>query len=654
MLRWILALLPVTRGSSFLVTVGLALTLLSRAGFSLESEEQPGKPDFSEEIEPLLREFCFRCHGKKMQKGDLDLERAVGERPLVRNLHIWTNVLERLKNKEMPPEEKKQPGEEERRKLIHGLDRAVLHFDYSKLKDPGYEPVRRLTHSEYEATMRDLFGVSLRLTDRFPTDLSGTSGFDNSANTLFFQTTLLERYIGAAERMIEKAIPSRAVTRVHEKSRAMIFLALPDEQTTEEKAAGRILERFLLRAYRRPPASGEVDEILEMFRHARGNGEPFEEAVKHALKVVLISPSFLLRIEEKRDTDQAYRVNDWELASRLSYFLWASMPDDELFELARKKRLRDAGVLTRQVRRMIADSRFRTLGSTFAAQWLGFDDLGTRVRLDPIDNPWCTDSLMQAMKDESALFFESLIREDRPISQLIDADYTYLNEELARHYSIDGIEGESMRRASLSNRNRGGIFGQGSLLAVTSFPHRTSPVVRGKWILSDVLGTPPPPPPPDAGELARDIRRKRSLTVRQKLEIHRENPRCSGCHSKIDPLGFSLENFDLFGRWREKYRGRPIDARGRLPDGTEFTGPVGLKKIIVEQRIGDLARQVTRKMLSYALGRQLEYYDETAVRKIVRVLEQNDYGFQTLIDEIVRSYPFQYKKNRAAPRERVF
>ncbi|MCZ6792828.1 MAG: DUF1592 domain-containing protein, partial [Planctomycetota bacterium] len=519
-------------------------------------------------------------------------------------------------------------------------------------KDPGHEPIRRLTHTEYGRTVRDLFGVEVDVAGKFPIDLSGTSGFDNSANTLFLQGPLLERYIHVADHVVEQALPESAESAGQKRSRELVFVSRPTGETSSEEAARAILERFLLRAYRRPATRSEVDAFMDQFRRARQSGEEFESAVKRTLKVVLISPNFLLRIEAGRETDEAYRVGEWELASRLSYFLWASMPDDELFELARRKRLRDPAVLRRQVRRMLAEPRAKTLGSVFAAQWLGFEHVGTRVRLDPIDNPWCTDTLMHAMKEESALFFLSLVQENSPISRLVDADYTYLNEELARHYEIDGVRGARLRRVALDNPNRGGIFGQASLLAVTSFPHRTSPVVRGKWILADVLGTPPPPPPPDAGEFSEEVREKRRLTLREKLEIHRENPRCNACHQEIDPLGFSLENFGRFGRWRTSIRGRPIDAKGRLPDGTEFEGPVGLKKIIVERRMPDLVRQISRKMLSYALGRQLEYYDEPAVRKIVRTLEENDYRFGTLIDEVVTSYPFQFKKNRKKNRKK--
>ena len=297
---------------------------------------------------------------------------------------------------------------------------------------------------------------------------------------------------------------------------------------------------------------------------------------------------------------------------------------------------------------MMADDKAKTLGNTFAAQWLGFDDLGTRIRLDPIDNPWCTDTLMASMRAETAMFFDSLLQDNRPISELINAEYTFINEELANHYKIDGIEGETMRRINLTDPNRGGILANGSVLAVTSAGRRTSPVMRGKWVLETILGTPPPPPPPDvdAGALDRDLRRNRKLSMREKLALHSAKPRCQGCHARLDPYGLSLENYDYFGRYRTRGRGGPIDASAVLEDGTEFTGVSGLKMVIVEKRMDDLVRQVSQKMLSYALGRQLEWYDEPAIRQLVGKLEENEYRFQTLIFEIATSYPFQYKRNQ--------
>ena len=324
------------------------------------------------------------------------------------------------------------------------------------------------------------------------------------------------------------------------------------------------------------------------------------------------------------------------------------MPDDALLELAESGELSDPLVLEREVERMLKNRRAKSLGYVFAAQWLGFDDVGTRRRLDPIDNPWCTESLMKAMRAETSLFFYSLIRYNHPVSKLIDARYTYLNQELARHYRIGGIEGDRMRPVRLKTQVRGGIFSHASVLCVTAFPDRTSPVIRGKWILDTVLGTPPPEPPPNVSEISEEVLERDDLTMRQKLKQHSKNPKCYTCHREMDPLGFSLENFDNFGRWRTRQFGDKIDAQGRLPDGTEFEGPVGLREVIVAQRLDDLTRQLAQKMLSYALGRQIEYYDEAALRKIVATTQQDDYRFQTLVKSVITSYPFQFKRKPRA------
>ena len=631
-------------------------------------------------VAPLAEQYCFQCHGPQTQTAGIDLATLVTERPLVRNRETWERVIEALDEGEMPPAGAPPLPPEVRRRMAALLHRDIEEFDYSTLDDPGFELMRRLTHTEYDNTIRDLFGVALNVTDRFPDELTGSSGFDNSSNTLFLQPSLMERYIAAAERIVELALPAEPTDVRHLASRELIFVAEPGGEVGEEDAAEAVLERFLGRAYRRPATAGEVDQAVDRYRIGRTAGLDHEAALKRVLQSVLISPKFLLRVERGREGGDAFRVDDWELASRLSYFLWASMPDPELFDLAAGGKLSDPGTLRAQVARMLADRRADTLGTVFAAQWLGFQHVGTRIWLDPIDNPWCTATLMTAMRDESSMFFLSLLREDRPIRSLIDADYTYVNEELAGTlYGMAGVRGEHMRRVALDDPNRGGVLGQPSILALTSNYKDTSPVKRGNYVLDVLLGTPPPPPPPNAGVLSEDVADLRGLSFREKLEMHSSNEACAACHRRIDPIGFSLENFDYFGRWRETYHFRQrvedpaeadetvefetetspdpivrhyrnthrvIAADGALPDGTPFVGPAGLKRALLEHRHDDLVRQVTSKMLAYALGRQLEYYDEPAVRTIVAALEADGYRFRTLLQEIVASYPFQYKKNR--------
>ena len=589
----------------------------------------------------LIKNFCLDCHDGETQKGEINLKAALGSEPLVKNLDLWKTVINRIENGDMPPKKNHQPSYSEKKALLKWLDREVVQFDYSSIDDPGYEQARRLTHIEFSNTLRDLLGLNMNLVEDFPIDLSGKSGFDNSANTLFLQPILMERYLGAIDKAVEATIPLEG----NPTEKSPVLIVWPNNKEEELEAAGKIINRFLLRAFRRPPTNREVNEVSAVYNRSREKNEPFAIGIRRALGAALVSPVFLLKSEQVKETNESYQVDEFELASRLSYFLWASMPDDELFRMALEKRLAKPDEFARQIVRMLADSKADALGNVFAAQWLGFDALGVRVRLDPIDNPWCTDTLMTAMKQESAMGFTSLVRKNKPLSDLIQSKTTYVNEELAKFYKLKGVKGNEMRLVAHTDKRRYGLFGQASVLAVTSSPYRTSPIRRGEWILDSLLGTPPPPPPPDAGELDEDIEENRKLTFRQKLEMHSKNPRCYSCHREMDPLGFSLENYDWFGRWRSESRGRSIDSKGRLPSGTEFEGPIGLRDVIVGEKLDDLARQITRKMLSYALGRQLEYYDVPAVRKILKVFKEDNYRLQTLLREVCSSYPFKYRKN---------
>ncbi len=653
------------------------ITVLATAAAGASASAQPAADPH--EIVPLVEEYCYRCHGPQTQTAGLDLSTLVGQRPLVKNRETWSRVIEVLEAGKMPPATAPQPADDVRQQMLGLLHRDIEQFDYSTVDDPGFELMRRLTHAEYDNTVRDLFGVELNVTDRFPSELTGSSGFENSANTLFLQPSLMERYIAVAERVVEVALPTEPTSAIHAASRDLIFVATAGAQTNETDAADTVLRRFLTRAYRRPPSADEVVQAATHYATGRASGLGYEDAVKQALQAILISPKFLLRVEAGAEADAPFAVSDWELASRLSYFLWASMPDQELFDLAGRGALSDPDTLAAQVSRMLADEKANTLGDIFAAQWLGFQHVGTRIWLDPIDNPWCTASLMTAMRDESALFFMSLLRENRPVRTLIDADYTFVNEELATTlYEMEGVTGDHMRRVRLTDPNRGGVIGHASILALTSNYKDTSPVKRGHYVLDTLLGTPPPPPPPNAGVLSEEVADMRGLSFREKLEMHSQNETCRVCHSKIDPIGFSLENFDYFGKWRSTYDFRqrvedPADADetiefqtetspdpvvrhfkttrrtilagGGLPDGTTFSGPAGLKRALLETRHDDLVRQVVSKMLAYALGRQLEYYDEPTVRTILATLEADDYRFQTLLQQVVTSYPFRYKKN---------
>ena len=417
----------------------------------------------------------------------------------------------------------------------------------------------------------------------------------------------------------------------------------------EEACAGQILGRLARRAYRRPVDGGDVEALLDFFRAGRRDGG-FDEGIQFAVERMLVDPEFLFRIE--RDPEDAapgtpYRLGDLELASRLSFFLWSSIPDDELLRAAAEGRLRDPAELERQTRRLLADARSRALVDNFASQWLRLRNLESQER-ESADYPEFDEDLREAFRRETELFVESNIREDRSLLELLSANYTFVNERLARHYGIRGVYGDRFRRVTLDpDHPRGGLLGHGGLLMVTSYPNRTSPVVRGKWLLETILGAPPPEPPPNVPGLPDRGEGGEPASVRERLERHRANPACAGCHAPMDPLGFALENFDAIGSWRAASEaGRPIDASATMPSGEAFEGPAGLRRVLLS-RGEDFAATVTEKLLAYALGRGLEHTDRPAVRRILRDAAAGEYRWSSIVLGIVESTPFQWRRSRA-------
>ena len=426
-------------------------------------------------------------------------------------------------------------------------------------------------------------------------------------------------------------------------SRAQIFTCRPAAESEELPCAEQILGRLARLAYRRPVAEDELGTLLGFYENGRARGT-FDTGIQSALRVMLTSPQFLFRSE----TDPAgaapgtvYPVDDLALASRLAFFLWSSLPDDELLAAAEERELRDPDVYARQVRRMLADPRAEALVDNFAGQWLFLRNLKS-ARPDVATFPNFDENLRRALRTETELFFASIVKEDRSVTDLLDADYTFLNERLARHYAIPGIYGSHFRRVRLADPNRRGLLGQGSILTVTSYPNRTSPVLRGKWIMENVLGTPPPPPLPNVPTLAENEPGHEARSLRERLATHRENPVCATCHDVLDPLGLALENFDAVGRWRTEEPGGAIDASGQLADGTLVEGPVSLREALVARR-AQFVGVVVEKLLTYALGRGIDYADMPTVRGIVRRAEREDYRFSELILGVVESAPFRMR-----------
>jgi mono/diheme cytochrome c family protein len=426
-------------------------------------------------------------------------------------------------------------------------------------------------------------------------------------------------------------------------SRRAIFSCRPARPALEPACARTILTTLAHRAFRRPVTSADVQPLFAFYEKGRAQGD-FESGIQAAVEAMLVSPDFLFRVERDPSTAGngfAHRISDVELASRLSFFLWSTIPDAELLDLAERGKLKDPATLEQQVRRMTGDPRADALVSNFAGQWLQLRNVET-VKPDPVIFPF-DEALRQSFLTETGLFVASIFREDRSLLDLLSADYTFVNQRLAEHYGIPRVYGSQFRRVTLADVNRHGLLGQGSVLTVTSYPNRTSVVQRGKWILENLLGTPPPPPPPDVPELKAAPHGK-VLTMREQMQVHRANSVCASCHGRMDPIGFALENYDAVGRWRAEDAGAPIDASGKLPDGTEFQGPAGLSQLLLNRYRDDFVRTATEKLLTYALGRGVEYYDYPTIRSIDHDAARDNYRISSLILAIVKSAPFQMRR----------
>jgi len=425
-------------------------------------------------------------------------------------------------------------------------------------------------------------------------------------------------------------------------SRQQIFSCEPISADEEPACARQILSSLARRAYRRAVTENDVQGLMEFYKQGQLEGG-FETGIQFALERLLVSPDFLFRIEQdprNAEPDSMYPVTDTELASRLSFFLWSSLPDDELLDLVERGELRDPGVLETQVKRMMSDSRSSGFIENFVGQWLYLRNLDG-IYPDPAAFPEFDENLREAFQRETELFIDDQIRSDRSLRELLSADYTYVNERLAEHYGIPKIYGNRYRKVMLEGAERGGLFGHGSLMMVTSYPNRTSPVLRGKFVLENLLGGPPPEPPPNVPALETSNDGKQ-LTMREAMAMHRENPACRVCHAAMDPIGFSLENYDAVGKWRTQFAGQAIDASGLLPDGNTFDGPDGLRGLLLE-RPDDFVGTITEKLMRFALGRSLEYYDMPEVRGIVRAAREDDYRWSSVILGVIKSAPFQMR-----------
>jgi mono/diheme cytochrome c family protein len=625
--------------SAVYLVLGSALALCPTAGFSQAPDKKSAgaRADFAKDIAPLLTKYCVHCHGGAKPKAGLSLAfksmAEAGKKP-----QVWEKVAAQLSAGEMPPSGRPKLEAKEMELLTGWLHDDMLGGDCKGRRDPGRVTIRRLNRAEYNNTVRDLLFIKdFKPADDFPSDDVGY-GFDNIADVLSLSPLLLEKYLAAAEKAVELAFQNQEI-------RAR-FLAQGKGKTKRIDRAQAVIEGFAGRAYRRPAGPAEVARLVRFVELAEQNGQPFEKGVQLAFQAALVSPHFLFRVEMDRNNPKIepfaiQPISEYELASRLSYFLWSSMPDDELLGQAESKSLRTN--LEAQVRRMLQDPKTHALTENFAGQWLQLRSL-PGAQPDPKLFPAFKEPLRRAMQEETERFFEAVVKEDRSILDFLDAEFTFVNETLAKHYGIPGIKGPEFQRVKLDKAKRGGVLTHASILTVTSNPTRTSPVKRGKWILENILNSPPPPPPPDVPELEENAKELKG-SLRERMEQHRAKPICASCHQRMDPLGFAFENFDAIGAWRDKDGKFAIDAAGTLPTGQSFKGARELSGILRE-RAPEFRRCLAEKMLTFGLGRGLEYYDKCALDDICAGAAKGEDRFSSLVIAIVKSDPFQLRKGR--------
>ncbi len=731
---------------------------------------------YTKDVQPLLAQYCFQCHGDKKQEGELTLAAFKDAASIGRAHKTWEKVFDRVAEGEMPPMGKPKPSEQETKLLKDWLG-AQLD---SGIKDPGRVTIRRLNRNEYNNTIRDLVGIDFKPADDFPSDDVG-EGFDNIGDVLSLPPLLMEKYLAAAEKIMAVAIltePTKAQVnkisgrklkgdamgeRIGERAKSLssngelygefdftlpgdynlrikaygdqaggepakmtvkldgkelktfdvkavaakpheysyrvtssaagkrkvavafindyyqpddpnpnnrdrnlivvgvevegpldvdvrtllpaykkIFTVVPKpDGSDKEESARTIIRTFASHAFRRYARPEEVERLMKFYRASQQEGESFEQSLQYALQAVLVSPNFLFRIEADPTGNQPKRIEEFELATRLSYFLWSSMPDDELFKLAATNQLRHGDNLRLQVARMLKDRRSLALVDNFAGQWLQIRNLNT-VTPAKTTFPNFDDQIKADMRTETEMFFEHVMRDNCSVLDFIDGNYTFVNDRLAKHYGMPGVSGKEFRKVSFTDNHRSGILTQGSILTITSNPTRTSPVKRGKWILDNILGAPPPPPPPNVPDLNEGQAGEKVGSLRTRLELHRANAICASCHAKMDPLGFGFENFDAIGQWRTKDGKYDVDSSGVLPSGQKFKGPAELRAILKENRDG-FCRCLAQKMSTYALGRGLTRSDRGYIDEIASSLQTNEYRFSSLVMAIVRSEPFQMR-----------
>jgi hypothetical protein len=596
-----------------------------------------GKSHFEVSIAPFLAKHCTACHSGEEAEAGIAFDRYTVSANVQQEFDLWDKAARLIRDRQMPPPEQPQPTADELIAVDAAIKVELATFDCTTEQHPGRVTLRRLNKAEYNNTIRDLIGLDLKLADDFPSDDVG-NGFDNIGDVLSLPPVLLEKYLMAAQSVADQVFADPQA-----RGRFLVHTAATDGERID--VARRNVREFAERAYRRPLTEDDQARLFDIMKFAYEQDSSMDEIFRTVVTAVLSNPHFLFRVERDAgsdDEDGIRALDGYEVASRLSYFLWSSMPDETLFDLARSGNLTQPEIIAAQAKRMLADPRSTALVDNFAGQWLQLRDV-SRLMPDPELFPDFDGELRSAMRRETELFFGSMIGENRSVLEFLNADFTFVNERLARHYGIPGIRGPEFQQVALQ-ADRRGVLTHAGILMLTSNPTRTSPVKRGKWILDNILAEPPPPPPANVPELEENAETLGSL--REQMEQHRSNPACSVCHLKMDAIGFGLENFDAIGAWRDRDGRFDIDASGELPGGQKFGGAVELMEILVQEKKTEFCRCLAGKMLTYALGRGLSSYDRCTINDVVQNLAENEYRFEALITAIVTSDPFTMRESK--------
>ncbi len=593
---------------------------------------QLAAPSHQDEAVTLIRQYCWNCHGDRTSRGGINFTSRVSADGIALDPVFWRRVLRVIEDRSMPEDaERKKFTEVERQHLVLGIRQSLRNPDLSRLApEPGPVQLRRLTQYEYASTIRDLLGVTSK-SDKLPAD-DGGRGLDPDVANMGLSPFVLNSYLNVAQDALDRAPRDRVV------------LAEPSGKLSGREAARKVLQVLLPRAYRRPVEAEDLEHSLKLFDLVDGVGRPYEDTLKITLSGVLASPRFLLHIERPQVGEGPQRVDDYNLASRLSFFIWSSMPDEELLRLASQGRLADDKVVAQQVRRMLRDPKAKALAENFGLQWLGLRRLRQPVRFQQPSAVDTAQPLRAAMQDEAVLFLDSILRDNSSLLTLFDANYTYVNEDLARHYGLKGVKGPQLRRVAVPPERSGGVLTLGGVQVVTAVGARTSPVLRGKWVTEVLLGEPASPGFYESCRISRDDNAPQGAGLRARLEANRQDASCAICHDRFDPPGLALENFDNLGRWRTAVADQPIDNTARLAGGATISGPAGLKQALLATGKEVLIRNLTERMLAFALGRELEPTDQPVVRQICDALAKDNFRASTLVAEITRSLPFTHRR----------